>query len=91
MDLALPFLKSNKSLLLSTDADTILSPDYLQTILYYFNNFDINAAVVGFKHSISKNKHIEQAIRKYENFLFLLHKVYLKQVLLMAMFQWDPP
>ena len=69
MDLALPFLKSNKSLLLSTDADTILSPDYLQTILYYFNNFDINAAVVGFKHSISKNKHIEQAIRKYEKFL----------------------
>ena len=69
MDLALPFLKSNKSLLLSTDADTILNSNYLQTILYYFNKYDINAAVVGFKHSISKNKYIEQAIRKYEKFL----------------------
>jgi len=69
MDLSIPFLKNKTSLLLSIDADTILSPNYLQTILHYFNNYDINAAVVGFKHTNSKRKNLEQAIRKYEKFL----------------------
>ena len=69
MDLALPFLKNKRSLLLCTDADTTLDSNYLKTILNYFNKYNVNAAVVGFQHSISKNKHLEHAIREYEKFL----------------------
>ena len=70
MDLALPYVIDKKSLLYSTDADTILDNKYLKTILNYFNQFSLGAGVVGFCHLEPENKTQKNIIRKYEQFLF---------------------
>tara|TARA_B100002051_G_scaffold155800_1_gene147367 strand:+ start:2279 stop:3403 length:1125 start_codon:yes stop_codon:yes gene_type:complete len=66
LDHSLKYYKDNSSILCLLDADTIVNENYLEVI----NNFykpDINAAVINFKHQKSKNKIIEEGIRKYEN------------------------
>ena len=66
LDHSLNYYKDNSSILCLLDADTIVNENYLEVI----NNFykpDINAAVINFKHQKSKNKIIEEGIRKYEN------------------------
>jgi len=68
MDLCLPFCKID-SLLCCTDADTILSPNYITTIYDYFLQHKCHSAIVGFEHQKSDNPEIEKAIRIYENFL----------------------
>ncbi|MBC8213646.1 MAG: glycosyltransferase family 2 protein [Candidatus Marinimicrobia bacterium] len=68
MDLCLP-LSNPDSFLCCTDADTLLSPNYLNTIHKYFANHKCQSAVVGFEHQKSDNPEIESAIRAYENFL----------------------
>ncbi len=69
IDLALPHLTSPKSLIFCTDADTKVSPDYLSKVKQYFESFDVEAAVVGFRHLESPNSDLEKAIRQYENYL----------------------
>ena len=70
MDLALPHLSSTKSLIFCTDADTVVSKDYIEKIIKYFNTNRVQAAVVGFRHLESNNKKQEEAIRLYEKYLF---------------------
>lgn len=70
IDLVLPYLKSAESLIFSTDADVILHPDYLSTVFHYFNNDEVQAAVVGFRHTASDDPQIEKGIREYEEFLY---------------------
>ena len=69
MDLALPYLKDKRSLLYSTDADTIVNSHYLKSVIDYFNQNDADAAVVGFCHLDPENATIENAIKEYEQFL----------------------
>ena len=69
MDLALPHLSSTKSLIFCTDADTVVSKDYIEKIIKYFDTTRAQAAVVGFRHLESNNEKQEQAIRQYETFL----------------------
>ena len=74
MDLALPFLVNNRSLIFSTDADTTVESHYIETVVSYFNKNKVNAAVVGFQHLISEQIALECAIKEYEKFLFLTAK-----------------
>ncbi len=69
MDLVLPHLMSPKSLIFCTDADTEVSPDYLSKVTQYFDSNNTSAAVIGFDHLQSKSSAVNDAIRKYENFL----------------------
>lgn len=69
IDLAIPLLKNEHSLIFSTDADTILNKDYLQTIVDHFNKNNIESAVVGFKHQKAENKYLDKEILNYEKFL----------------------
>ena len=69
IDLTIPLLKNEHSLIFSTDADTILSKDYLKTVIDHFNKNNIEAAVVGFKHQKAENKYLNEEILNYENFL----------------------
>jgi len=57
------------SLLCSLDADTIISPNYLDTINKEYNKYKFQSAVVDFKHQTSNNKKINNAINEYENLL----------------------
>tara|TARA_B100000029_G_scaffold98508_1_gene88748 strand:+ start:8348 stop:9466 length:1119 start_codon:yes stop_codon:yes gene_type:complete len=75
MDLSLPYLNNEKSLLFTTDADTLLNPRYLQFVINQFNKKAIKAAIVNFKHLKSTNDQIEKAIRQYEKFLFMTAKM----------------
>ena len=59
MDLALPYLMGKRSLLFSIDADTIVNRKYLETVLDYFKQYNANAAVVGFSHSVPENQNLE--------------------------------
>ena len=77
MDLALPHLTDKNSLLFSTDADTIIDSHYLKTVLNYFNQHCVHAAVVGFCHLASENPDLENKIKEYEEFLLLTaRKIY---------------
>jgi len=69
IDLALPYLKSPQSLIFCTDADTIVSPDYLSIVRQYFHSRNISAAVVGFRHLVSEDSKLNDAISLYEKFL----------------------
>jgi len=69
MDLVIPHLISPKSLIFCTDADTKVSPDYLSKVTQYFDSHNSSAAVIGFDHLQSEDSTINDAIRKYENFL----------------------
>ena len=59
-----------KSIICSTDADTLLSKDYLDKINSYFKKTDCNVAVTSFYHQDSKDEVINKAIREYEKFLY---------------------
>ena len=69
MDLSLPHLSSPESLIFCTDADTIVSKDYIEKVLTYFDTNRVQAAVVGFRHLESNDKKQEEAIRQYEIYL----------------------
>ena len=69
MDLSLPHLSSPESLIFCTDADTIVSKDYIEKVLTYFDTNRVQAAVVGFRHLESNDKKQEKAIRQYEIYL----------------------
>ena len=69
MDMALPYLAAKSSLLFSTDADTTLANHYLITVINYFNEHQISAAVLGFKHRAASDHNIQNSIREYEKFL----------------------
>ena len=69
MDLALPHLSSTESLIFCTDADTIVSKNYIEKVVMYFDKTKTQAAVVGFRHLESNNKKQEETIRQYEKYL----------------------
>ena len=71
MDLALPYLMSKRSLLFSTDADTTVGHQYLEIVLDYFKQYNADAAVVGFSHSVPENPDLENTIKEYEEFLLI--------------------
>ena len=74
MDLALPYLSKKRSLIFSTDADTVLNKNYLSVVINYFNKNKIKAAVVGFQHLTKEYPSIKKIINEYENFLLLTAK-----------------
>ena len=61
-------LTHSKSIIAFIDADTILSDDYLQTILSTFNKYRIGASTVNFEHIKDEPKTIK-IIEEYEKFL----------------------
>ena len=69
MDLALPYLTDDNSLIFSTDADSIINKNYFKIIINHFNKTQIQAAVVKFKHIETNDKSIKKQIIKYEKFL----------------------
>ena len=69
MDLALPYLTDDNSLIFSTDADSIINKNYFKIIINHFNKTQIQAAVVKFKHIETSDKSIKKQIIKYEKFL----------------------
>jgi len=60
------FAKNKKSLLCSLDADTQIHNNYLHHVTSFFNKNEVEASVINFKHQKSKDKIIEEGIRKYE-------------------------
>ena len=69
MDLALHHLSSTESLIFCTDADTVVSKDYIEKVIMYFDTTRAQAAVVGFRHLESNIEEQEEAIRQYEKYL----------------------
>ena len=68
-DLALPFLSTLESLIFCTDADTVVSKNYIETVKTYFDTQGAQAAVVGFRHLGPNDKNQEKIIRQYEKYL----------------------
>lgn len=72
MDAALnvfDFQSKDKKIILTTDADCTLDPGYLTEVVSNFNKRELSAAVVDFKHDISGNDILAEAIICYEIFL----------------------
>ena len=69
IDLILPHMISKKSLILCTDADVTVSPNYLLIVSNYFTHNNSSAAVLGFKHRKANIKIIDSEIQIYENYL----------------------
>ena len=69
MDLVLPYLSIQDSLIFCMDADTIVDKRYLEKVLEYFHTNNAKAAVVGFRHLESTDSELEKAIRQYEKYL----------------------
>ena len=72
MDLALTkfdYLSINKKIMICTDADCIVDPNYLSEISQEFNHNNYEAAVANFAHDISGNDEETKAIICYEIFL----------------------
>ena len=69
MDLALAHLLSTDSLIFCTDADTIVSKDYIEKVKKYFDTTKAKAAVVRFQHQKSDNPKQGKTIRWYEEYL----------------------
>jgi hypothetical protein len=72
MDAALniiDFSSKSKKLILTTDADCTLEPNYLTEVVNEFNKRELSAAVVDFKHDVSGNGILTDAIICYEIFL----------------------
>jgi len=65
LDFSLHYIKDNKSMLCCLDADTLISPDYLNIVEKNFKN-GIDVGVINFKHQRSESAIIEEGIRKYE-------------------------
>ena len=68
MDYCISFANKN-SLFCSLDADTILNPNYLNIVSKKFKIDNLSAAVVNFKHQLTKNKINQAAIKKYEKLI----------------------
>ena len=69
MDLVLPYLSIQDSLIFCADADTIVDKMYLEKVLEYFHTNNAKAAMVGFRHLESTDSELEKAIRQYEKYL----------------------
>ncbi len=72
MDAALnvfDFVSKNKKIILTTDSDCTLEPDYLSEVVNNFHKRNLSAAVVNFSHDVSGNDIISEAIICYEIFL----------------------
>lgn len=65
MDYAVQF-SAPQSLFCSLDADTLISKQYLNTVVEKFKKHKMHACVVNFNHQNSQNNFIEKAIRIYE-------------------------
>jgi hypothetical protein len=65
----LDFSSKYKKIILSTDADCTLEPNYLTEVINHFNKRDLSAAVVNFSHDVSGNDILTEAIICYEIFL----------------------
>ena len=66
-DIVLDYCKES-SIICYTDADSILSKDYLKSINQYYNN-EHGCAMVSFKHQANSDPIIDKNIRLYEKFL----------------------
>ena len=58
------------SIICYTDADVILSENYLQIIAEYYSKYNYGCAIVDFEHQKHSDEMINSNIRKYEKFLF---------------------
>ena len=67
-DLAL-FYSHPKSIFCFTDADCILSPNYLEKISMHYENNNQNFAILGFKHQKTKSNKLNRYIKIYEKYL----------------------
>ena len=67
-DLALKY-SNESSLICYTDADVIISIDYLEIIVDYYKKHSCGCAVLGFKHQKNDDPIIEKSINIYERFL----------------------
>jgi len=68
MDRCLSFCKPS-TVLCSLDADTLVNPDYLQTISRFYVKNSPAAAVVGFKHLNSSDLNTAEFIKIYERYI----------------------
>jgi hypothetical protein len=70
MDLALNCLDWQKEpLLVCLDADTLVEPNYLQTIVTHFQRSPLGAAVLPFRHQQAGDALQQAAIERYELFM----------------------
>lgn len=72
MDLSLKYFDYNndrKKILLSLDADCLVTNNFLEEIIEKFNNEDLNAAVVNYEHILPEDELRKSAIINYEIFL----------------------
>jgi len=69
MDFILKY-STKSSLILSLDADTIISKKYLLTIVNYYSKKKFGACTVNFKHQKHNDDIINQGIQIYENELY---------------------
>ncbi len=70
MDLALSRLNwAEEPLLVCLDADTLVEPRYLQSIVAHFSRSALGAAVLPFRHQSSADATQQSAIERYELFL----------------------
>jgi hypothetical protein len=70
MDLALTCLDWQKEpLLVCLDADTLVEPNYLQTIVAHFQHSPLGAAVLPFRHQQAEDALQQAAIDRYELFM----------------------
>ena len=67
-DLILQYAKKN-SIICYTDADAVLSDNYLDIITEYYNKNKCGCAIVGFKHQSNQDSTINKNIKLYEEFL----------------------
>jgi len=67
-DLVLKYAKGN-SIICYTDADAIISNNYLEVITEYYNQNKCECAIVSFKHQSNKDSLINTNIKLYEEFL----------------------
>ena len=78
-DLALDYC-NDSSVICYTDADVLLSKNYLKTIMNYYSMNKCGCAIVGFKHQKNSEPIIEKSIQEYENFLIQTAKALKKTV-----------
>ena len=69
MDLALQYLNNINCIIFSLDADSIVHKNYMKQVISSFRKNQLNAAVVGFCHSKTKDKEQNKKIKEYEKFL----------------------
>lgn len=71
-DLALKYFdysNNKKKILISLDADCLVSENYIETIVQSFNNNDLKVAVTNFEHILPDYENQKLAIINYEIFL----------------------